>query len=183
MSGPGNYNQQVIEMFRANKGVVRGPNQLILLTTTGAKSGSQRTTPVAYSTDGDKLVIIASKACVAVEAMEGTDAAIERAGLLMRSLDADAPGDASTPHPSDNDSSPGTPTLRRHLTVVKVAKPNQDMRFDVPVIGIHTLETMLRAGASCLSVEAGRTLLFDRESLLRRASQENIAIIAVPRTY
>jgi deazaflavin-dependent oxidoreductase (nitroreductase family) len=61
MSGPGNYNQQVIEMFRANKGVVRGPNQLILLTTTGAKSGKQRTTPVAYSTDGDKLVIIASK--------------------------------------------------------------------------------------------------------------------------
>jgi len=133
--------------------------------------------------DIGQTVIIASQACVAVEAMEGTDAAIERAGLLMRSLDADAPGDASTPHPSDNDSSPGTPTLRRHLTVVKVAKPNQDMRFDVPVIGIHTLETMLRAGASCLSVEAGRTLLFDRESLLRRASQENIAIIAVPRTY
>jgi DUF1009 family protein len=49
------------------------------------------------------------------------------------------------------------------LTVVKVAKPNQDMRFDVPVIGIATIETMIRAGASCLSVEAGRTLLFDRE--------------------
>ena len=61
MSGPGNYNQQVIEMFRANKGVVSGPNRLILLTTTGAKSGQPRTTPIAYSTDGDRLVIAASK--------------------------------------------------------------------------------------------------------------------------
>ncbi len=133
--------------------------------------------------DIGQTVIIASQACVAVEAMEGTDAAIDRAGLLMRSLEADAPGDASMPHPSDNDPSPGTPILRRHLTVVKVAKPNQDMRFDVPVIGMQTLDAMIRAGASCLSVEADRTLLFDRESLLRRASQENIAIIAVRRTY
>jgi len=62
MSAPGNYNQQVIETFRANKGVVPGPNQLILLTTTGAKSGQPRVSPVAYSTDGDRLVIIASKA-------------------------------------------------------------------------------------------------------------------------
>ncbi len=61
MSGPGNYNQQVIEMFRANGGVVSGPNRLILLTTTGAKSGQPRTTPIAYSTDGDRLVIAASK--------------------------------------------------------------------------------------------------------------------------
>ena len=61
MSAPTNYNQQVIETFRANKGVVRGPNQLILLTTTGAKSGQPRTSPVAYSTDGDRLVIVASK--------------------------------------------------------------------------------------------------------------------------
>jgi len=133
--------------------------------------------------DIGQTVVIASQACVAVEAMEGTDAAIERAGALMRSLDADAPGDASTIHPSDDDSSPETPTLRRRLTVVKVAKPNQDMRFDVPVIGMQTIDAMIQAGASCLSVEAGRTLLFDRESLLRRASQENIAIIAVPRTY
>jgi len=133
--------------------------------------------------DIGQTVIIASQACVAVEAMEGTDAAIERAGTLMRSLEADAPGATSTRHPSDNDPSLGIPILRRHLTVVKVAKPNQDMRFDVPVIGIGTLETMLRAGASCLSVEAGRTLLFDREALLRRADEENIAMIAVPRTY
>jgi hypothetical protein len=69
------------------------------------------------------------------------------------------------------------------LTVVKVAKPSQDMRFDVPVIGIDTIETMVRAGASCLSVEAGRTLLFDRDSLLERAAQAGIAIVATPRGY
>jgi deazaflavin-dependent oxidoreductase (nitroreductase family) len=61
MSGPGNYNQQVIEMFRANGGKVRGPNPLILLTTIGAKSGKERTHPVAYSTDGDRIVVVASK--------------------------------------------------------------------------------------------------------------------------
>ena len=61
MSGPNNYNQIVIEQFRANAGKVQGPNQLLLLTTTGARSGQPRTTPVAYSTDGDRLVIVASK--------------------------------------------------------------------------------------------------------------------------
>jgi UDP-2,3-diacylglucosamine hydrolase len=61
--------------------------------------------------------------------------------------------------------------------VVKVAKPKQDLRFDVPVIGIQTVETMIRAGASCLSVETGRTLLFDREALLERASAAGIAIV------
>ena len=71
--------------------------------------------------------------------------------------------------------------LERRLTVVKVAKPNQDMRFDVPVIGISTVETMIRAGASCLSVEAGRTLLFDREALLERANEAGIAIVAARR--
>jgi hypothetical protein len=95
--------------------------------------------------------------------MEGTDAAIERAGLLMNSLDDDAS------------------TLERRLTVVKVAKPNQDMRFDVPVVGIATIETMIRSGASCLSVEAGRTLLFDREALLQRAAEASITIVATPR--
>ena len=113
--------------------------------------------------DIGQTVVVAAQACVAVEAMEGTDAAIERAGQLMRSLG----GDAST--------------LERRLTIVKVAKPNQDMRFDVPVIGIATVETMIRAGASCLSVEAGRTLLFDREALLQRAAEAGIAIIASPR--
>lgn len=61
MSEPGNYNQVVIETFRANGGKVQGPNQLLLLTTTGAKSGQPRTTPIAYSTDGDRLVVAASK--------------------------------------------------------------------------------------------------------------------------
>ncbi len=117
--------------------------------------------------DVGQTVVVAAQACVAVEAMEGTDAAIERAGALMRSLEDDAAGPAST--------------LERRLTVVKVAKPNQDMRFDVPVVGMCTIEIMLRAGAACLSVEAGRTLLFDRDALLARANQENIAIIAVPR--
>jgi UDP-2,3-diacylglucosamine hydrolase len=117
--------------------------------------------------DIGQTVVVAAQACVAVEAMEGTDAAIERAGLLMRSLEEGEPGEAST--------------LHRHLTVVKVAKPQQDMRFDVPVIGMRTIDAMLGAGATCLSVEAGRTLLFDRDALLRRASDQNIAIVAVPR--
>ncbi|MFP5205098.1 MAG: LpxI family protein [Acidobacteriota bacterium] len=112
--------------------------------------------------DIGQTVVVAAQACVAVEAMEGTDAAIERAGRLMASLE----GEAST--------------LERHLTVVKVAKPNQDMRFDVPVIGMATIETMIRARASCLSVEAGRTLLFDRGALLERARQAGIAIVATP---
>jgi len=106
-----------------------------------------------------------------VEAMEGTDATIERAGRLMRTLDDPAFGDAAA-----------EPTiLARRLTVVKVAKPNQDMRFDVPVIGLSTLETMLRAGATCLSIEAGRTLLFDREALLARANDTGVTIVAAPR--
>jgi UDP-2,3-diacylglucosamine hydrolase len=113
--------------------------------------------------DIGQTVVVAAQACVAVEAMEGTDATIERAGRLMDSLG----GDAST--------------LERRPTVVKVAKPNQDMRFDVPVIGLATIETMIGAGASCLSVEAGRTLLFDRESVLERANQAGIAIVATPR--
>jgi DUF1009 family protein len=113
--------------------------------------------------DIGQTVVVAAQACVAVEAMEGTDAAMERAGVLMRTLEE------------------GASTLERRLTVVKVAKPNQDMRFDVPVIGMATVETMKRAGASCLSVEAGRTLLFDREALLKRADEAGIAIVATAR--
>src|SRR3569833_120566 len=119
--------------------------------------------------DIGQTVVVAAQACVAVEAMEGTDATIERAGLLMKSLED-----------QDPDGSPPS-TLERQLTVVKVAKPNQDMRFDVPVIGIKTIETMIAAGASCLSVEADRTLLFDRDALLKRAAEAGIAIVGVPR--
>jgi DUF1009 family protein len=117
--------------------------------------------------DIGQTVVMAAQACVAVEAMEGTDAAIERAGKLMRSLEEETTGPASI--------------LARRLTVVKVAKPNQDMRFDVPGIGVATVEAMIRAGASCLSVEAGRTLLFDREALLERAGKAGIAIVAASR--
>jgi DUF1009 family protein len=117
--------------------------------------------------DIGQTVVVAAQACVAVEAMEGTDAAIERAGRLMGSVDGDE-GSGEALEAS---------TLERRLTVVKVAKPNQDMRFDVPVIGMATIETMIRAGASCLSVEAGRTLLFDRAALLERAGQAGIAIV------
>jgi DUF1009 family protein len=113
--------------------------------------------------DVGQTVVVAAQACVAVEAMEGTDAAIERAGLLMGSLEEAAS------------------TLERRLTVVKIAKPNQDMRFDVPVIGMATIEAMIRAGAGCLSVEAGRTLLFDREALIARAAAAGIAVIATAR--
>jgi hypothetical protein len=115
--------------------------------------------------DIGQTVVVAAQACVAVEAMEGTDAAIERAGALMRSL-----------HEGDGELGEAS-TLERRLTIVKVAKPKQDMRFDVPVIGMRTVETMIKAGASCLSVEAGRTLLFDREALLERARATGIAIV------
>ena len=115
--------------------------------------------------DIGQTVVIAAQACVAVEAMEGTDATVERAGEIMRSLGVDS--DAST--------------LERRLTVVKLPKPKQDMRFDVPVIGLRTIETMQRAGASCLAIEAERTLLFDREALVRRADEAGIAFVVLPR--
>ncbi|HET7347079.1 MAG TPA: LpxI family protein, partial [Acidobacteriaceae bacterium] len=110
--------------------------------------------------DLGQTVVIAAQACVAVEAMEGTDATIERAGALMGSL-----GDPAS-------------TLDRSLTIVKVAKPKQDLRFDVPVIGIRTIETMRAAGATCLAIEAHRTLLFDREAVRAEADQAGIAVIA-----
>jgi DUF1009 family protein len=112
--------------------------------------------------DIGQTVVIAAQACVAVEAMEGTDAVIGRAGEIMRSL-AET-GDAST--------------LERSLTVVKVAKPKQDMRFDVPVIGIGTLTAMQQAGATCLAIEAERTLIFDLEAVIAAADQAGITIVA-----
>ena len=114
--------------------------------------------------DLGQTVVVAAGACVAVEAMEGTDATILRAGELMRSLDL---GDA-----------PGATTLQRSLTVVKVAKPNQDMRFDVPVIGLATIETMNKAGATALSLEAGRTLIFDETAVRAAADAAGITIVA-----
>jgi hypothetical protein len=92
---------------------------------------------------------VRAAACVAIEAMEGTDATIRRAGELAKGK----------------------------LTVVKVAKPNQDMRFDVPVVGVPTIETMIAAGATCLSVTAGKTLVFDREETVALANKNKIAIV------
>jgi len=111
--------------------------------------------------DIGQTVVVASQACVAIEAMEGTDAAIERAGELMGSLEETAS------------------TLDRSLTVIKVAKPKQDMRFDVPVIGVQTIETMRRAGATCLAIEAGRTLVFDADNVMTIADAAGIAVVAL----
>src|SRR5436189_5022492 len=110
--------------------------------------------------DIGQTVVVAESACVAVEAMEGTDATIERAGQIMASLDS---------NPS---------ILSRALTVVKIAKPNQDMRFDVPVVGAKTIEVMRNAGATCLALDAGRCLLLDGAKISGAADAANIAIIA-----
>ncbi len=110
--------------------------------------------------DIGQTVVIAESACVAVEAMEGTDATIKRAGQIMRSLH----GEAST--------------LSRALTVVKIAKPNQDMRFDVPVIGVKTIDVMCTAGATCLAVDAGKCLLLDGQRVIEAADTAGVAIVA-----
>ncbi|HEY6190475.1 MAG TPA: UDP-2,3-diacylglucosamine diphosphatase LpxI [Pyrinomonadaceae bacterium] len=102
--------------------------------------------------DLGQTIVVRAKACVAIEAMEGTDATILRAGLLARG----------------------------RLTVVKIAKPAQDMRFDVPVIGVPTIESMIEAGATCLCITAGKTLMFDREQILKLADEKRIAVVAVP---
>jgi UDP-2,3-diacylglucosamine hydrolase len=101
--------------------------------------------------DVGQTVVVADAACVAVEAMEGTDAVIQRAASLANG---------------------------RALRVVKLAKPNQDLRFDVPVIGIPTVEVMRRAGATAMAIEAGKTLMIDRDELLRQADAAGITIVA-----
>jgi hypothetical protein len=75
---------------------------------------------------------------------------------------------------------PGASTLSRALTVVKIAKPNQDMRFDVPVVGVKTIEVMRQAGASCLAIDAGKCLLLDGDRVLEAANDGGIAIQADP---
>ncbi len=110
--------------------------------------------------DIGQTVVIAEAACVAVEAMEGTDATIERAGSIMKSMDA------------------GASVLSRALTVVKVAKPKQDMRFDVPVIGVKTIETMIGAGATCLALDAGKCLLLDGSRIIDAADAAGICIVS-----
>jgi DUF1009 family protein len=110
--------------------------------------------------DIGQTVVIAESACVALEAMEGTDATIERAGQLMATLD------------------PGRSTLARELTVVKVAKPKQDMRFDVPVVGVETMAVMRKAGATCLALDAGKCLLIDGDAVIVAANAAEITIVA-----
>jgi DUF1009 family protein len=110
--------------------------------------------------DIGQTVVIAEAACVAVEAMEGTDLTIERGGQIMTSLESNAS------------------TLSRALTVIKIAKPNQDMRFDVPVIGAKTIEAMQKAGATCLALDAGKCLLLDGDAIIAAADAVQIAIVA-----
>lgn len=99
--------------------------------------------------DIGQTVAVKHQAVVAVEAMEGTDETIGRAGHLA------GPG----------------------VTIVKVAKPNQDMRFDVPVVGLATIQAMRVAGATALSLDAGKTLIFDREAFLASANEAGIAVV------
>jgi len=110
--------------------------------------------------DIGQTVVIAENACVAVEAMEGTDATIVRAGQIMASLE------------------PGNSALDRNLTVVKIAKPKQDMRFDVPVVGVKTIEVMQAAGATCLALDAGKCLLLDGDAVIVAADDAGMAIVA-----
>jgi len=115
--------------------------------------------------DIGQTVVIAESACVAVEAMEGTDETIERAGQIMASLNLDT---------TERDKS----VLDRSLTVVKIAKPKQDMRFDVPVIGVKTIEVMQKAGATCLAIDAGKCLLIDEDAILDAADASEITMVA-----
>jgi len=101
--------------------------------------------------DLGQTIVIRDRACVAIEAMEGTDAVIRRAGELVRG----------------------------RLTVVKIAKPDQDMRFDVPVVGLPTIESMIESGATCLCLTAGKTLMLDREEMVKLANKNKVAIVAV----
>ena len=148
--------------------------------------------------DLGQTIVVRGKACVAIEAMEGTDATIRRAGKLTRAghdgpaseddIKDDTAG-STTQKGDDKDGKfvRGLSTLLRgrlpnlsggRLTVVKLAKPDQDMRFDVPVIGVPTIETMIEAGATCLCISAGKTLMFDRDELIALANKNKISIVA-----
>jgi DUF1009 family protein len=101
--------------------------------------------------DLGQMVVVRDRACVAIEAMEGTDETIERAARIAGG---------------------------QRLVVVKVSKPRQDMRFDVPVVGLKTIEVMKRCNATALAIDAGRTLLFDRDAMIHAADDAGIAIEA-----
>ena len=99
--------------------------------------------------DIGQTIVVRDKAVVAVEAMEGTDVVVRRAGEIA---------------------GPGT-------RVIKVAKPNQDMRFDVPVVGVATIEAMKAAGATAITVDAGKTLIVDGDRFLQAADAAGIAVV------
>ncbi|HSR67989.1 MAG TPA: UDP-2,3-diacylglucosamine diphosphatase LpxI [Acidobacteriota bacterium] len=101
--------------------------------------------------DIGQTVVIKDQAVVAVEAMEGTDAAIRRAARLAEG---------------------------RSLTVVKAARPGQDMRFDVPVMGLKTLQVLEECNVTAFAIDAGKTLLLDREELLKEADRMGLALLA-----
>ena len=102
--------------------------------------------------DIGQTIVVADRACVAVEAMEGTDATIERAARLSNG---------------------------RRLVVVKVSKPEQDMRFDVPVAGLKTIQVMGRSNARVLAVDAGKTLLFEHSRMIEEADRQGIAVVGL----
>ena len=105
--------------------------------------------------DIGQTVVVKHKAVMAVEAIEGTDACIRRGGALGRG----------------------------NAVVVKVAKPNQDLRFDVPAVGMTTLKSMIESGCTVLAIEAGRTLFVEQEQVLAAADRRGICICAVDKTY
>lgn len=101
--------------------------------------------------DIGQSVVVRDQACIAVEAMEGTDDMLRRASSMA---------------------------VNQRLTLIKVSKPNQDMRFDVPVVGLPTIRLMIEANASALAIDAGQTLLFDRNNLIKLADENGITISA-----
>lgn len=112
--------------------------------------------PIARSIAGmdvGQAIVVRDKAVVAVEAMEGTDATVRRAAELVQ---------------------------RKNLTVIKVSKPRQDMRFDVPVVGVATIQTMIECGATALILDAHRTLFLDKDKLIELANEHDMAVVGLP---
>ncbi len=111
--------------------------------------------PIAHkiaSMDLGQTIVVRDRAVIAIEAMEGTDAVILRAGELVN---------------------------HKNMTVIKVGKPKQDMRFDIPVVGLSTLKTMIASGATAIAIDADRTLVLDRDELIKTANEHNIAVVAL----
>ncbi len=100
--------------------------------------------------DIGQTVAVKDKAIVAVEALEGTDRLIRRAGAIVRGV-----------------------------AIVKVSKPKQDMRFDIPVIGLNTVKNLIRAKGACLAFEAGKTLFIDKKESLQLANKKGVSIVAI----